>query len=277
MAIHLGKKLIELLGELQYEPTPKRVRANVGERALIDSRRAVLVWEPKRVVPSYAVPVEDVAAELTPTAADPDAAAHPVRLSDDGPPVLDPGTPFAVHSTPGEALSLRSGDVVLDGAAFRVADPALAGYVVLDFAAFDVWREEEDRIYAHPRDPFKRIDVRQGAQHVTVARDGQVLADSKRPKLLFETHITPRHYLPREDVRMDLLVESDSRSECAYKGEARYWSARLGDDVVPDLCWSYENPLSDATEVRDLICFYDEHVDLTIDGVPLPRPVTPWS
>jgi uncharacterized protein (DUF427 family) len=277
MAIHLGKRLIELYGDLQYEPTPKRVRANVGEQALIDSRRAVLVWEPKRIVPSYAVPVEDVAGELVPVPADDDAAAHPVRLGDDGPPVLDPRTPFAVHSTPGDALSIRSGDVVLDGAAFRFADPELAGLVVLDFAAFDVWREEEDRIYAHPRDPFKRIDVRQGAMHVTIARDGQVLADSKRPKLLFETHIPPRYYLPREDVRMELLSESDSRSECAYKGEARYWSADLGDGAVPDLCWSYERPLSDATEVRDLICFFNEHVDLTIDRVSVPRPVTPWS
>lgn len=276
MAIHLGKQLIELYGELQYEPTPKRVRAHVGEQPLIDSRRAVLVWEPKRVVPSYAVPVEDIAGDLIPASAA-DAEAHPVRLGEDGPPVLDPRTPFAVHSTPGEALTIRSGDVVLDGAAFRFADPDLAGFVVLDFAAFDVWREEEDRIYAHPRDPFKRIDVRQGAMHLTISRDGLLLADSKRPKLLFETHIAPRYYLPREDVRLDLLTDSDSRSECAYKGEARYWSANLGDATVPDLCWSYEQPLSDASEVRDLICFYNEHVDLTIDGVAVPRPVTPWS
>lgn len=276
MAIHLGRRLMELAGELLYEPSPKHVRAFVGDRAVVDTRRALLVWEPTRIVPSYAAPVEDVAGELIAASAE-DAAAHPVQLAEGGPPVLDPGSPFAVHSTPGEALTIRTGDVTLDGAAFRPADPDLGGYVVLDFFAFDEWREEEDRIYAHPRDPFKRIDVRQSAVRLTVARDGQVLADSVRPKLLFETHLPTRYYLPREDVRQDLLVESDTSTECAYKGMARYWSARLEGGEAPDVCWSYEDPLSDATEVRDLICFYNEHVDLTIDGVPTSRPVTPWS
>ncbi len=277
MTIHLGKRLIELYADLQYEPTSKRVRADVGQQTLVDTGRAVLVWEPKRVVPSYAVPAADVHGELIPSAADDDAVAHPVRLGDEGPPVLDPSTPFAVHTIPGVPLSIRAGDLILDGAAFRFDDPDLAGYVVLDFAAFDEWREEDDRIYAHPRDPFKRIDVRQSSRHVTIARDGQLLADSTRSKLLFETHITPRYYLPREDVRLDLLTESDTRSDCAYKGAARYWSARLAGGVVPDLSWSYEQPLSDAVEVRGLISFFNERVDLALDGVPQPRPVTPWS
>ncbi|MFC7619604.1 DUF427 domain-containing protein [Microlunatus sp. GCM10028923] len=276
MALQVGRRVIEQLSELQYEPTPKRIRAFAHGRALVDTRGAVLVWEPKRVVPSYAVPIADLAGTLIP--ADPtEAAEHPIRLGEGGPPVLDPGTAFTVHTTPGTSLTLRSDDGELPGAAFRCADPDLAGHVVLDFAAFDEWREEEDRIYAHPRDPFKRIDVRQGSRHVVISRDGQPLAESRRPKLLFETHIPPRYYLPAEDVRQDLLIPSDTRTECAYKGTARYWSARLPGGVVPDLCWSYEEPLSDAVEVRGLICFFDERVDLTLDGIPQPRPVTPWS
>lgn len=276
MALHLGRRVIEQFAELQYEPTPKRIRAFTRGRAVVDTRNAVLVWEPKRVVPSYAVPVADLTGALLPAnvAA---AAEHPVRLGDDGPPVLDPRTPFPVHTTPGTSLTLRTDDAELPGAAFRCEDPELADYVVLDFAAFEEWREEDDRIYAHPRDPYKRIDVRQSSRHVVISRDGQRLAESRRPKLLFETHITPRCYLPAEDVRQDLLIPSDTRTECAYKGTARYWSAQLSGGVVPDLCWSYEEPLSDGVEVRGMICFFDERVDVMLDGIPQPRPVTPWS
>lgn len=276
MALHVGRRVFEQLGELQFDPTSKRVRAFAFGQAVVDTRRAMIVWEPKRVVPSYAVPVEDLAGTLD--LADPTSdEEHPVRLGAGGPPVLDPRTPFAVHTTPGTSLTIRSDEGELAGAAFRCDDPDLAGHVVLDFAAFDEWREEDDRIYAHPRDPYKRIDVRQGSRHVTISRDGQLLADSKRPKLLFETHIPPRYYLPREDVRLDLLISSDTRTECAYKGVAGYWSARLPAGIVRDLCWSYEEPLSDAAEVRGLICFFDERVDLTLDGIAQPRPVTPWS
>ncbi len=277
MALHIGKHLVELYGELQYEPTAKRVRAFAQGRAVVDTRRAVLVWEPKRVVPSYAVPDEDVDGKLTPAEPDADAEAHPVRLGRNSAPVLDPGTSFAVHSTPGEPLTIRSGAVTVEGAAFRPEDPDLTGYVVLDYAAFDEWLEEDDRIWAHPRDPFKRVDVRQGSQHVTISRDGRLLADSTRPKLLFETHITVRYYLPREDVRLDLLTPSETRTECAYKGVAKYWSVNLEARVVPDLCWTYEEPLSDATEVRDMVAFFNERVDLTLDGIPQDRPITPWS
>jgi uncharacterized protein (DUF427 family) len=274
MALHIGAHLLELYGDLQYEPTAKRVRAIAQGRAVADTRRAVIVWEPKRVVPSYAVPEEDLDGKLVPAEPDTESESHPVRIGGHAAPVLDPRTPFAVHTTPGEPLTIQSGDVTLEGAAFRPEDPDLAGYVVLAYTAFEEWREEEDRIYAHPRDPFKRIDVRQGSQHVTISRDGQLLADSTRPKLLFETHIAVRYYLPREDVRLDLMTPSDTRTECAYKGAATYWAA--GPDG-PDLCWTIEDPLSDGSEVRDMVAFFNERVDITLDGVPQERPVTPWS
>jgi uncharacterized protein (DUF427 family) len=277
MALHIGRHLVDLFGELQYEPTPKRVRALAGDWTVVDSRRAVLVWEPSRVVPSYAVPAQDVNGTLALAPPDPEAESHPVRLGRDLPPVLDPSTPFAIHTTAGESLTIRNRQASLDGAAFRIRDPDLAEYLVLDFAAFDEWLEEDDRIVGHPRDPFKRIDVRKSSQHVTIARDGQVLADSTSPKLLFETHITPRYYLPREDVRLDLMTPSESRTLCAYKGQAKYWSVDLPGGVVPDLCWTYEQPLSDAIEVRDLVAFFNERVDITVDGVPQERPITPWS
>jgi uncharacterized protein (DUF427 family) len=276
MALLLGRHLLELHSQLQYEPTAKRLRVLAGDRILADTRRAVLVWQPKRVVPSYAVPAADLAAELRPADPGPAATERTFHVGALEAPFLDPRTPFAVHTCEGEPLTLVAGGIELPGAGFRPADPDLAGYVVLDFDAF-TWLEDEERVYAHPRDPFKRIDVRQSAERVRIERDGQVLADSARPKILYETHIVQRYYLPREDVRTDLLKESDTRSWCAYKGEATYWSVEQRGETVRDLCWTLEDPLSDGVDVRGMIAFFNERVDISVDGVPQDRPITPWS
>src|SRR5215216_4870377 len=111
-----------------------------------------------------------------------------------------------------------------EAAAFRLADPALAGHVLVDFGAFDAWYEEDERNLAHPRDPFHRIDIVHSSRHVRVERDGRVLAESSTPYLLFEPPLPVRYYLPREDVRTDLLRPSEKRTSCAYKGEASYWA-----------------------------------------------------
>lgn len=201
----------------------------------------------------------------------------PVRLSADGPLVLTPEADFGVHSCDGEVLTVRGAGSDRPGAGFRLADPDLAGYVVLDFHAFDGWLEEEERIVSHPRDPFTRIDVRRSARHVRIERDGRVLAESTRSRLLFETHLLVRFYLPREDVHTDLLRPSDTVTACAYKGEASYWSLHVDGHTVRDIAWSYPQPLTDAVEVRDMLCFFDERVDVVVDDVPRERPETPWS
>src|SRR6266566_3864526 len=157
-------------GELRHEPTAKRIQAVLGGATVVDSTRAVLVWEPRRIVPSSAVRV------------------------------LDPRVPFTVHSTAGEAVDLRAAGLVRAGAGFRPADPDLAGLVILDFGAFDAWYEEDELNVAHPRDPFHRIDVLSSSRHVSLELDGQVLAQSSRPMLLFETMLPTRYYLPREDI-----------------------------------------------------------------------------
>jgi uncharacterized protein (DUF427 family) len=162
------------------------------------------------------------------------------------------------------------------GAGFRLADPDLAGYIVLDFGAFDGWLEEDEPNVAHPRDPFHRIDVLPSSRHVRLELDGQVLAESSRPMLLFETMLPVRHYLPREDVRAE-LVPSDTRTYCAYKGQASYWSVTVGGQAVPDIAWTYQQPLHDAAQVRDLTAFFDERVDVVVDGERRERPITPWS
>jgi uncharacterized protein (DUF427 family) len=268
------------LDQLRYEPTTKRVRAEAGGAVVAQTERALLVWEPRRVVPMYAVPVEDLSAAPTaaPGPAAPDAPAGTGFALPDVTElrVLDPRVPFAVHSTPGEPVGVPvpGSDRVVEG--FCPADPALAGYVVLDFDGPDAWYEEDEPLYGHPRDPFHRVDVRTGSRHVRVSSGGQPLAESTRPRLVFETLLPVRWYLPAEDVTA-ALVPSDTRTWCAYKGEASYWSVETGDGLVRDAVWSYRDPLPDAVQLRDLFCFFDERVDVAVDGVPRSRPVTPWS
>ena len=267
------------LGELRYEPIGKRIRAALGEETVVDSTRAVLVWEPRRIVPSYAVPADDVLGQLSPAgAASPgdtgEAGVAMPGLS--GRPVLDPSVPFAVHTADGRVVDVRACGQHLPGAGFSLSDPDLAGYVVLDFGAFDAWLEEDEPNVAHPRDPFHRIDVLASSRHVRLELDGQLLAESSRPLLLFETMLPVRYYVPAEDIRAD-LQPSPTHSYCAYKGQASYWSVTVGDRVIPDIAWTYQQPLHDASRVRGLTAFFDERVDVTVDGQRHERPVTPWS
>jgi uncharacterized protein (DUF427 family) len=275
MSIRLRELMMRELPTLRHEPIDKRIRATLGGATVIDTSRALLVWEPRRVVPTYAVPVQDLDAEVVAGAAGAtgegigvDAIAMP-QLGDR--PVLDPSIPFSVRTTEGEPLLVRR-----DGAsaeAFRAADPDLDGYLIVDFDGFDEWYEEDERNVGHPRDPFHRIDIVHGSRHVVVTLGGEVVAESRAPYLLFEPPIPPRYYLPRDDVRMDLLTPSDKRTFCAYKGEASYLS-HAGE---PEVAWYYPAPLREAAEVTDRVAFFNELVDISVDGERLERPVTPWS
>jgi uncharacterized protein (DUF427 family) len=280
MGVRVRDVLAGQLGRLRFEPVTRRVRAELDGTVVVDSDRAVLVWEPRRVVPTYAVPVDDVLGEVEPApAAAPAEAGAPVGFAIPDVtdlPVLDPRIPFAVRDTAGEPVRIRLPGRAGTVPGFRPADPELAGLVVLDFAAFDRWLEEDEEIRGHPRDPFHRVDVRASSRSVQLLLDGEVLADSSRPSLVFETLLPVRYYLRPEDVRVPLLP-SDTRTWCPYKGEASYWSVEIAGRVVPDLVWSYEAPLADATELTGLRAFFDEHVDVVVDGQPRPRPVTPWS
>jgi uncharacterized protein (DUF427 family) len=164
--------LAQARSRLRHEPIERRLRANLGAEAIVDSTRAILIWEPRRVCPSYAVPVEDIRAELRPAA--------PTNGHVAG--VLHPGVPFSVHTAAGEPVTIDE----RVGAGFRLADDDLAGHVALDFDAFD-WYEEDERIAGHPRDPFHRVDVRKSARPVRIEVDGEVVAETTRARLLCET------------------------------------------------------------------------------------------
>jgi uncharacterized protein (DUF427 family) len=273
MAVQMSTVLGAAMSELRVQPVEWRVRARHGDTTVVDTTAARLVWEPRRVVSSYAVLVTDVAARLVPRTdgrhVRPDVNALP--------PVLSPRNPFAVHSGAGTAADLELGEAVLPAAAYVLDDPDLDGYVVLDWEAFDTWFEEDQEAVGHPREPHHRIRCLPSSRHVVVEIEGDVLADTQRPTLLVETNLPPRWYLPREDVRMDRLTASGTRTTCAYKGHASYWSTTVDGTAFDDIAWSYEEPRRDAEEVRGMVCFFAEHTDTVVDGERVGRPVTGWS
>lgn len=273
MAIRFRDVFMGELKQLRYEPVDKRIRGTLAGRTIVDSRRAMLVWEPKRVVPSYAVPVEDLSASTTPDVSAPgDAMPFNTPMLGDRP-VLDPSVPFSVHTATGESLTLRGPEGEYASAAFRAPDAALNGYLILDFGLCDAWYEEDELNIGHPRDPFHRIEVVHSSRHVQVLSGSTVIAESSRPFLLQEAPLPARYYLPVEDVRTELLTPSAKESVCAYKGRARYWSL----PTEPDIVWSYPEPMREAAEIKGRLAFLNEQVDLVVDGEPIARPVTPWS
>jgi uncharacterized protein (DUF427 family) len=156
-------------------------------------------------------------------------------------------------------------------------EPLLEGLVSVRWDAMDEWFAEDAQLFGHPRDPYSRIDVFPTSRRVRVLVDGVALADSIRSRALYETALPPRFYLPPEDVRLDLLEPSPHRTRCAYKGSASYWHARVGDRLVENLAWAYHDPHHDAEPVRDLLCFFNERVDLELDGTVGERPISQWS
>jgi uncharacterized protein (DUF427 family) len=278
MSTLLRTALTASLGELRHEPTAKRIRAEARGRMVVDSTRAVLVWEPRRVVPVWAVPTDDVDAVQSDTrqAQSPDVDSGFAMPELSTRPVLDPSIPFAVHTAEGQPVDLAIDGESRPGAGFRPHDPDLDGYLLLDFNAFDCWWEEDARALSHPRDPFHRIDILPSSRSVRVELDGEVLAESSRPTLLFETMLPPRFYLPPQDVRI-ALAPTSTTSTCAYKGRASYFAAQVGADTVPDVAWCYNEPLPEAAAVKGLIAFFDERVDVILDGERRCRPTTPWS
>jgi len=276
MAVSMMKQMMAALPQLRYQPTDKRVRVRLGDAVAADTTNAVLIWEPMRIVPSYAVPEADFVAELQPAPPAPEPEYRSVRFGADPARLLDPSVPFAVHTADGEPLAVRTADAVREGAGFRLRDPELVGYVELDFDAFDWW-EEDEPIVGHPRDPFHRIDVRRSSRRVRLEHQGVVLADSDHGRWLFEGAFPMvRYYLPTDDVRVELRP-TDLHTTCAYKGRATHYTAVFADQELANIAWSYPEPLPDAAEVAGFVCFYQERLDLFIDGDAVERVQTPWS
>ena len=276
MATKLSEVIFGTFPQLRYQPTAKRVRAMVGGNAVVDTLYALLVWEPKRVTPIYAVPEVDLRAELAPPRQEPgEVTEHGFRLGSDGPPALDPRTGFGRHTAPGEEFDVVTSGARLPRAAFRPEDPDLAGYVVLDFKAFD-WLEDDEEIIGHPRDPFHRVDIRASSLTVEVRLDDVTLATTNGAQLLYETMLPVRYYIPPADVRLDIMEASPKKTVCPYKGTASYWTYPQSENGR-NIAWMYDLRFRDAAQIHGLVSFFNERADITVDGVRQERPVTPWS
>ncbi|KQU68468.1 DUF427 domain-containing protein [Phycicoccus sp. Root101] len=262
MALDLHDQWFRGLSELRLTRTTKRLRASRHGHLLVDTTDALLVWEPRRVVPEYAVPPDAFAANGI------ELVDLPRRELPDGlPPVLGP-LHFELHTCPGTPVAVREGAPDDDAGGlvevgFRPDDPDLGGRVVLDFALFD-WVEEDQPVMGHAHDPWKRIDVLRSDRHVVVSLAGTVLAESRRALAVYETALPTRWYLPVDDVRMDLLTPSQTHTVCAYKGRASYLGT--GDDVGADIAWFYPDPLDDAVRLQDHVAFWSERCEVLVDG-----------
>jgi uncharacterized protein (DUF427 family) len=244
-------------GRVRVEPGPKRVRAVLAGEVVADTRHPWLVWEIP-YYPTYYFPSADIRVPLVPTGV---TERSPSR-----------GT--------GERLDVKAAAQTAPGAAVRYPDSPieeLRDLVRLDWAAMDEWFEEDELVYVHPRDPYTRVDVLASSRHVRVEVDGVTVAESAQPRLLFETHLPTRYYLPLTDVRLDLLRPSQSQTHCPYKGTATYWSLDVAGQRHEDVVWTYRTPLPESQKIAGLACFYNEKVDLYLDGELQPRPHTKFS
>lgn len=242
---------------VKVEQGPKRVRAFLNGRLVADTYTPLLVWEVP-YYPTYYIPTSDIKAELISSG----ESEH------------KPGLGKA------EILDVKTEAGTADGAARRYGDSPVAELrdaVRLDWSAMTEWLEEDEPVYTHPRDPHTRIDILASSRHVRVEIDGVTVAESSQPRLLFETGLPTRYYVPLSAVRMDLLVPSDASTHCPYKGTAAYWSVDTGTRVHKDVVWIYRTPLPESQKVAGLACFYNERVDIYLDGERLPRPKSPLA
>lgn len=153
----------------------------------------------------------------------------------------------------------------------------LQDLVTIDFGALDHWFEEDVEVFVHPRSPYTRIDALTSSRHIVVSIDGVEVANSHKPTVLFETGVPPRFYLPMTDVDLAVLVRNDRRSSCPYKGDATMFDAHIAGEVVRNAAWTYTLPRPEATPIAGQICFYDEKVDIDIDGERQRRPKTHFA
>jgi uncharacterized protein (DUF427 family) len=240
------------------EPVPRRIRAVLGGQVVLDTVRARYVWEAP-YYPQYYVPAADVTPGFL-------VDEHHVQR-------LSRGT-ARVHG-------LAAGGASRPGAVRLYGDDAVAGLAGLawfEWGALDAWFEEDEQVFVHPRSPYVRVDALRSTRTVRVELEGVLLAESRSPVLVFETGLPTRYYLNRSEVDFTSLAASTTQTACPYKGvTSAYWSVRAGDATHPDLAWSYDFPTRQLQPVAGLIAFYNEKVDITVDGTRLPRPVTHFS
>jgi len=227
------------------ESSPRRIRVFFGGKYVVDTQKAKLVWEHK-YFPVYYFDAED----LPSTYLRPSAASNKDVKPD------------------AESYDMIVGESIAKGAVTKFITGDVAGLVKIESKAMDAWFEEDEQVWNHPKDPYKRCDVLQSSRHIRVELNGVELANTHKPRLLFETGLRVRTYIPMTDCRVDLLENSTLTTECPYKGVANYHSIRLPNgQVTKDIVWWYRTPLVEVGDIKGFMAFYDEKVDVWVDGI----------
>jgi uncharacterized protein (DUF427 family) len=245
---------------LYFDPVPYRLRGFFADEIAFDTVDAKLLYETAHL-PVYYVPEEDLRHDLL------EPSDRQTRCP---------------HKGVASYRSIRVGNRVEPDAVWTYPEPIapasfLSGHAAFYWGKLDEWFFEDEQVFGHPRDPYHRIDTYRTTRPVRVSVDGELVAESTRAVALYESGLPPRFYLPVEDVRMDLLAPSEKRTRCAYKGVASYWHVRAGDTLHEDIAWTYPEPERDGAAIRDLVCFFNERVDLEVGDKEMERPITQWS
>ncbi|CAN9212012.1 unnamed protein product [Alternaria alternata] len=241
--VRLAQKLIRD-GPCKIERTARRVRGLFNGKYAFDTLNAHHVWELELRFPQYYVPISSFTSN-----------AKLLRGS-------------AVDGTNGGAdlgvltVGNRDSNRILIFNTGKLKD-----LVKVDFRAVDQWFEEDMEIYGHPKDPYKRIDILPSSRNVRVAIDGVTLAESSSPLFLLETTLRTRHYLPPTSVNWEYLTPSNTVTLCPYKGRAEYYNVNIGGKLYRDLVWYYRYPTSESAPIAGYMCFYNELVEVYVDGV----------
>lgn len=237
------------------EPVPRRIRAMLGGHVVLDTTRAMYVWE-WPYYPQYYIPIGDV-----------DPAV-----------IIDEQRPHKLSRGTARSLGLRAGDIHRPAAGRLYIDDSLeglSGMARFEWDALDAWFEEDEEVFVHPRNPYVRVDALRSTRPVRIELDGVVLAESTAPVMVFETGLPTRYYLDRTQIDFDYLRPTTTVTACPYKGRTTgYWSVDVGGTVHPDLAWSYDFPTRGLLPIAGLVAFYNEKVDIHLDGRRLERPVT---
>jgi uncharacterized protein (DUF427 family) len=224
---------------------PRRIRAVSGGETVLDSTRAMLLHE-TGLGPQLYVPMDDIRQDLLTKT---DHHTH---------------CPFKGDAS---YWSVVTSTQTAENALWAYLEPKpesqwLRGYAAFYWNRLDEWYDEDERVEGHIRDPFHRVDVRRSSRHVRVlTKDGEVLADTKRPMLLSETGLPNRFYIPADNVNRDLLTATDTHTVCPYKGTASYWSA----GPLKDAVWSYPDAQGDAQKISGYLSFLHGDVSVEIE------------
>lgn len=244
----------------KLEPTARWIRAKLGGVTIADSKQVLLMIE-SRYQLTYYFPKQDVRMDLLIPSGKVDASAY---KGDATFYTVSAGGKTAEHGAWTYPTTLAN-------------RPDLSDHIAFEWNSIDEWYEEDEQVFVHPRDPYHRVDTIASTRHIRVVIDGETVAETHRPIMLFETGLPTRYYLPQEDVRMELLTPTETHTSCPYKGEASYWTVNIGGNTHQDVVWGYADPITEIPKIKALVSFYNEKLDIYVDGVLEEKPRTVWS